>query len=68
VASGQDPKYAKEPAWARKEGEDNAIPATDSHTGEGNPDGADAKPDTADAKPDTAEAEQPAGHTQPAAQ
>jgi hypothetical protein len=58
---GQDPKWAKAPAWAKKEGEDNAIPATESHTGEGKPDGADAKPDTTDAT-------QPVGDMQPVAQ
>ena len=58
---GQDPKWAKPPAWAKKEGEDNSIPATESHRGEGKPDGANAKPDTTGA-------EQPDGHTQPVAQ
>lgn len=39
--AGKDPKYAKEPAWAKKGGEDDAIPATESHTGTGQPTGTD---------------------------
>lgn len=58
---GQDPQWAKPPAWAKKEAEGDAIPATESHIGEGKTDGA---ADTTG----TVEAEQPAGQTQPAAQ
>ena len=57
---GQDSKWAKPPAWAKKEGEDHSIPATESHIGEGKTEGTDGKTGTADA-------EQPAGQTQPAA-
>lgn len=46
----QDPKYYTTPAWAKKDGGDNAIPATESHVGEGTPAG------TADTPG------QPAGH------
>ena len=35
ATTGQDPQWAKEPAWAKHGGKDDAIPATESHVGEG---------------------------------
>jgi hypothetical protein len=35
-ATGQDPQWTKEPAWAKHAGQ-NTIPATESHVGEGQP-------------------------------
>ena len=61
VCVGQDPQYTMPPAWAKKEGEENAIPVTESHTGEGTPANADGK------APDANE-EAPAGQTAPARQ
>ena len=38
MLAGHDPQYAKEPWWSKsKKGEDNSIPATESHTGDGPP-------------------------------
>ena len=58
--TGQDPQYAKTPAWAKKEGDVNTIPATESHTGEGPP-GSTADGKAADAQ------EPPDGDKAPAA-
>lgn len=57
-STGQDPQWAKEPAWAKKG--DNTIPATDSHVGEGQPAAAPA----AGAAPVEQPAGQPAGVAQ----
>jgi len=54
-ATGQDPAWAKEPAWAKHGAKDSsAIPATESHVGEGQPAAAPAA------------VEQPTGQTVPA--
>ena len=61
TGSGQDPKWAKPPAWAKKEDADNSIPTTESHVGEG-------KADAGGATDGHVGGEQTTGHTQPAAQ
>ncbi|KAK5172886.1 cytosolic factor, phosphatidylinositol/phosphatidylcholine transfer protein [Saxophila tyrrhenica] len=53
----RDPAWAKPPAWAKKS-EKNTIPATESHTGEGNPTGVEGQ--TGEAPTQTQSAGQPA--------
>jgi hypothetical protein len=57
--TGKDQEFYREPAWA-KEGEANTIPATESHTGEGQPANADGKAAEAQAQTE--------GQTAPATQ